>query len=199
MMKKILRATSAALAIGILGFALTGCGGAKLSPKIQQSFDKKEEMYTQRNMFISSLGRYGQRMLETTNYGNGEVIPVNTKVKFKDVNSKQMSFTYNGKLVILRNIPKYSNTTVEGMINRYFGPKKVNLSNFTSSERSAIKNASSKRIEVGMSKDAVLVSRGFPPSHVTPDIKSNTWKFWETRYNTILVEFKNNKVSKIVD
>ena len=200
MIKKILRVASATLAVGILGFGLVGCGGAKLSPQVQQAFEKKQEMYTQRNMFISTIGRFGQKVIDTTNYGNGVVIPVNTKVKFKDINARQMSFTYNGSMVILKNTPKYSNTNMEQMVNRYFAPKKVNLAKFTKAEREAIHNASivSDRVAVGMSKEAVLVSRGYPPAHATSSTKADTWKFWENRFNTTLIHFKNNKVVKIV-
>ena len=199
MMKKVLRVVSATLAVGILGFALTGCGGASLTPQVQQAFDKNQEMYTQRNMFISKIGRYGQKYIETTNYGNGIVIPVNTKIKFKDVNAKQMSFTYEGSLVMLQNIPKYSNTSIEQMVKRYFAPKKVNLSKFTKAEREAINSGGilESRIAVGLSKEAVLVSRGYPPSHATSSVKANTWKFWEHKFNTTLVHFKDNKVVKI--
>ncbi|MCW8838453.1 MAG: hypothetical protein OQJ77_01685 [Thiovulaceae bacterium] len=198
-MEKILRTISAVLAMGIIGFTLSGCGGAKLSPQVQQAFEKKQEMYTQRNMFISTIARFGQKIIDTTNYGNGIVIPVNTKVKLKDVNAKQISFTYNGNLVILRNIPKYSNTTIDQMVKRYFAPNKVNLAKFSKKERDAINNGSviESRVVVGMSKDAVLVSRGYPPTHATPSIKSDTWKFWEHKFNTTLVQFKDDKVVKI--
>lgn len=201
MMKKIIRVISATLAVGILGFGLSGCGGAGLTPQVQKAFDTKQEMYTQRNMFISTIGRFGQKIIDTTNYGNGIVIPVNTKVKFKDINAKQMSFTYNGSLVILRNIPKYSNTNMDQMVKRYFAPKKVNLAKFTKKERDAINKGGvmDSRVAVGMSKEAVLVSRGYPPSHATSSIKSDTWKFWEHKFNTILVQFKDNKVVKIIN
>jgi hypothetical protein len=200
MMKKVLRIISATIAVGVLGFTLVGCGGAKLSPQIKQAFDKNKVMYTQRNMFISTIGRFGQKFIETTNYGNGIVIPVNTKVKLKDINSRQMSFTYNGTMVMLKNIPKYSGTSMEQMVNRYFGPKKVNLSKFTKKEREAIKAGGvvDSRVTVGMSKDAVLVSRGYPPSHATAGIESNAWKFWESKFNTTLINFKDNKVIKII-
>jgi len=223
-MKNTLRVLSATLAALILSFGLVGCGGASLSPKVQDAFNNKREMYTQRNMFISKYDRYGQKFVETTNYGNGVMIPVNTKVRFKDVNSKQMSFTYKGNLVMLRNIPKYSGTNVEEMINRYFGPKKVNLSKFTRLEKDAIlskkettipggvhvspfgvhksgpvTSLSASKIVVGMSKEAVLVSRGYPPVHATSSLKSDKWKYWETKFNTRIVEFKNDKVSNIIE
>lgn len=200
MVKRTLKWSGLIIASIILVLGFSGCGGAKLSPAVEKAFNSKQEMYTKRNMFISKFGRYGARFIETTNYGNGQMIPVNTKVKFKDVNKKQMAFTYDGNLVMLQNIPKYSSTTIDQMVKRYFSPKKVDLGKFTKLEREAIASGSSaSKVVVGMSKEAVLVSRGYPPTHATMSPKANTWKFWESKFNTRLIEFKNNKVVRIIE
>ncbi|MBF0265897.1 MAG: SHOCT domain-containing protein [Gammaproteobacteria bacterium] len=47
----------------------------------------------------------------------------------------------------------------------------------------------------GMSKDAVLISYGYPPEHQTPTLKSNSWKYWASRTGRYSVEFNHsNKV-----
>jgi len=200
MVSRTLKWASLIIASIVLSFGFSGCGGAKLSPAVEKAFNSHQEMYTKRNMFISKYGRFGTRIIQTTNYGNGQVIPVNSKVKLKDVNSKQVSFIYDGSVIILQNIPKYSGTTIDQMVKRYFSPKKVDLSKFTKLEMEAIKSPTSAgRVVVGMSKEAVLVSRGYPPTHATISPKSNTWKYWESKFDTRLVEFKDNKVVRIIE
>jgi len=226
MVKNIMKWPSLIIAMIVLGVGFSGCGGAKLSPAVEKAFDTHQVMYTKRNMFISKFGRYGARFIETTNYGNGQMIPVNTRVNFKDINKKQMSFTYDGGTVMLQNIPKYSNTTMDQMVKRYFGTKPIDLSKFTKLEQDAIKSGysaggtsggvvitpfgihassgaassmSASKVVVGMSKAAVLVSRGYPPTHATSSTKSNSWKYWESKFNTRIIEFKNNKVVRIID
>ena len=226
MVKKILKWPSLVIALVIFGLGFSGCGGSGLSPNVATAFDTKQDMYVQRNMFISGFGRYGQRYIETTNYGNGEMIPVNSRVTFKDINSRQMSFIYNGRTIILKNIPKYSNTTMDQMVQRYFSANEVNLDIYTKDERKAIltEEASmvgsagsvrvtpfgihsvvpistvvASKIFVGMSKEAVLISRGYPPTHATSSINSNRWKYWDAKHDARIIEFKDNKVSNIID
>ncbi len=200
MITKTIKWATLIIASIALSIGFSGCGGAKFSPAVKKAFDTNQEMYTQRNMFITKFGRYGSKFIETTNYGNGQMIPVNTKVTFKDINNKQISFTVDGNLVMLQNIPKYSSTTMDQMVNRYFSSKKVDLSKFKKLEKKAITSSSlASKVVIGMSKEAVLVSRGYPPTHATMSPKSNTWKFWESKFNTRLIEFKDNKVIRIIE
>ena len=50
-----------------------------------------------------------------------------------------------------------------------------------------------------MSKKAVLVALGHPPAHATPSLESDEWKYWKSRWNTMIVIFKNGKVAAIRD
>ena len=50
-----------------------------------------------------------------------------------------------------------------------------------------------------MTKEGVKYAIGFPPEHKTPDLSGNEWRYWENRFNTFKVNFKNNKVSNIID
>ena len=190
---------AAAVAVG-LGFAISGCGGGSVSPAHQEAVAQKQTMTVQRN-FWWGPGRWpGMKVSYTTNYKMGPMIPVNAKVTLEAINKNQVSFQYNGNLVILRNMPQHSNTTMDQMMDRYFGTKNVDLSKFTKLERDNIKKGT---IAVGMSKDAVLIARGYPPSHKTPSLDADTWQYWKFQAgytsDTILVHFKNGKVSGFTD
>ncbi|MDA3915995.1 MAG: SHOCT domain-containing protein [Deltaproteobacteria bacterium] len=54
------------------------------------------------------------------------------------------------------------------------------------SEKTAIKQGI---IVDGMSKEAVLVSYGPPPEHVTPSLDNEQWKYWIDKRKTQLVRF----------
>jgi hypothetical protein len=43
------------------------------------------------------------------------------------------------------------------------------------------------KIMVGMTKEQVIVSLGYPPAHQTPSLDSPQWKFWHTRVGTFVV------------
>lgn len=181
--------------IGLMGMGLGGCGGAGVTPEHQKQVDEHAQMNTQVGMFAQGSG------INTLNYTLGFPIPVNSVVFYEDINSKQLAFSYNDKRYYLRNNPRYSKTNMDQMMDRYFGPQKVDLSAFTEAEQKAIK---ANKAEVGMSKEAVILAIGYPPAHVTPDWKNmDDWKYWKFQHgyaqDTIIYHFKDNKLSSIED
>ena len=173
-----------------LSFIISGCGGAKLAPEVAEIINNQATMYTTRNMHYN-IARKGQKLVETTNYQVGFLIPVNSKVTMQSANAKQIVFLYEGNEIILRNTPKYTGVGISEILQQYFSSKKVDLAKFTKDEQKAISNAG---LVKGMSKAAVLVSLGTPPAHQTPRLDSDSWKFWKDRWTTFLVTFKNGKV-----
>lgn len=185
-MKKVL---SALVALVGLSFLLSGCGGAKLSPEVQKTFDDNAKLYTTRNMHYN-VSRH-QSIVETTNYQTGILVPINSEVTMSAVNSKYITFMHKGQEVILRNNPKYTGVGIGEIAKTYFSSKKVNLSKFTKAEQKAIRLA---QVKNGMSKKAVALSLGTPPAHVTTSLEVDQWKFWKSRWSTFFVTFENNKV-----
>ena len=63
-------------------------------------------------------------------------------------------------------------------------------------ERSLV---SQGRLREGMSKEAVLLARGYPPVHHTPSTAANTWTYWVGRFEKRRIEFEQGRVVRIVD
>ena len=97
---------------------------------------------------------------------------------------------------VLTNIPKYSLVDTETLFADYFAKEdtKPNKYKFNGNEKENISNGT---IEEGMSKDAVIMSYGYPPKHKTPALSSNIWTYWDARATRKVVTFKDNKVKKI--
>jgi len=181
--------------IGLMGMGISGCGGAGVTPAHQKQVEEHAQMTTQVGMFAQGSG------INTLNYTLGFPVPVNSIVFYEDINSKQLAFSYNDKRYYLRNSPRYSKTNMDEMMDRYFATNKVDLSGFTEQEQTMIKKG---KVEVGMSKEAVILALGYPPAHVTPDWKGmDEWKYWKFQrgyaQDTILYHFKDNKISSIQD
>jgi len=164
---------------------LAGCAGKSPIPQ-----KEGKTAVTQINMW-SYKGK-----LETTHYAVDTLIPVNSEVQIMDTSSKTITFRVvdTGMEVTLVNKQKYTGMGIDGIYDRYFGDSKVNLSKFNDLEREAIENG---RVVPGMSKDAVLVARGYPPAHRTPSLESDSWRYWQSRFNTIVVNFEDGKVVNI--
>ena len=180
--------------IGFMALGMGGCGGAAVSPEHAKQVEQHAQMYTQVGMHAQGSS------INTLNFTLGFPIPANSVIFYEDVNSKQIAFTYNDQRYYLRNNPRYSKTTMDQMLDRYFGTKKVDLSKFTPQEQKAIKAA---KVEVGMSKEAVILAIGYPPAHTTPSLQQDEWKYWKFQHgyaqDTIIYHFKDNKVSSIQD
>jgi len=43
------------------------------------------------------------------------------------------------------------------------------------------------KVAIGMSKQEVLVSLGYPPAHQTPSLDASQWKYWYTGFGSFLV------------
>jgi len=67
------------------------------------------------------------------------------------------------------------------------------LSGLSAAELAAVKAG---RIEVGMSKKAVLLAVGYPPAHES-SISSDSWLYWQSRFNKQRIEFVNDRVSAV--
>lgn len=216
-MSKFSKLLSLLLLISI-SLSFNGCGGAKLTPAAKQAFATKQTMYAQRNMHFM-YGSYAKKIVNVSNYSQGTMIPVNSKITLKDVNARQFSFHYNGQVYVLLNNVKYSGLDISGVLNRYFSEKPVDLSKFTATERKVIAKPEGTKSPVtyipsafvprsiggwgpttitkGMSKEAVLVARGYPPVHGTASTSLNAWKYWEDSGTTTIITFANNKVVSV--
>jgi hypothetical protein len=41
-----------------------------------------------------------------------------------------------------------------------------------------------------MTKEQVLMARGYPPAHETPSLDLDTWKYWSSRFVTQTIAFE---------
>lgn len=191
-MTRIVRMALAAALAGLLAACAGngGAGGSGGGAAIEGVAGKT--VYTQRNLWVIS----GEH--ETTNYRRGEMIPVNSKVRIDGTGRRTIQATVleSGRSITVINVAKYTKKDIRGIYDRYFAVSPVDMSRFGADERRAIKAG---RVERGMSKDAVLIARGYPPAHETPSTEQDEWRYWKGSYNTVLVRFDNDRVSSIKD
>lgn len=179
----------------LMTFVFTGCGGGAASPAVASAMASNQVLYTQTGMWYEQNHR-GVNIASGTNYKGGVYIPVNTKVTVLDTTRYGALISVNGINVELHNVTKYTALDNGAFIDRMLGTAPVSLSKFTDAERAAIKKGA---LVKGMSKAAVIVSRGYPPSHATPSLDGDRWRYWKNRWATMYVDFSNGKVSGFVE
>jgi outer membrane protein assembly factor BamE (lipoprotein component of BamABCDE complex) len=147
-----------------------------------------QQLYAQSNLQLQ------KGKLIPVNYRTGSMIPVGTGVKvldqgksaYKCVTSDGVEFTFVPHKQIRQPIDKTFSLFVSKEDPR---PRIEKLS---ASDQALVKKGA---LERGMSKEAVLLSIGPPPSHKTASLESSTWMYWKSKFDTFKVIFgDDNKV-----
>jgi hypothetical protein len=132
----------------------------------------------------------------TTNYRRGMLIPINTMVGIISSSRTKIRIEVaeGGQVIDVINVADYTGEDINGIFGRMFSPAPIDLSRFSDQERDLILRGEAG---VGMSREAVIMALGYPPSHKTPSLEGEVWTYWRNRFSTFVVEFGNGKVVRI--
>jgi hypothetical protein len=158
---------------------------------------------------------YDKGSIESTNYHKGVIIPLGTRVTITEVDDgfrrernalepqveQEPFIRFDGeggqpyRIVFKRKHAK-SGMTVWDLFKQYFSltDPKGEGGTFRSLTAEEQKSVMAGEIMNGMSKAAVIMAYGYPPSHKTPSLDSNTWIYWEGR-KTRTVGFVDGRVT----
>jgi hypothetical protein len=196
----------AATALALPLLALAACKGPVVPSPL-----------TGESRYLCCNMHYEKPEVTDVNYQRGALIPFGTRVQILEVRKASVKFQPEGHppmtLVMRhgRNI-----VTMDQYMDRIFvtedprlklrgkaAPpargKKGSKAARTPDTSAAIVNAiEQSTVEVGMTRDQVLMSLGYPPPHRTPSLESPTWTYWMNRWDTFTVNFDGNKVASVV-
>ncbi len=139
-------------------------------------------------------------LIYSTNYHRGGIIPVASEVKIIAKSRGKIRFQLisdNSEYVLVQNIKHTTISFSEYFDTCFTRTDPTSTKEYKKFSKMEKENIKSGKIEVGMSKEAVLMAYGYPPSHQTPRLESNVWKYWRNRFVTDSIYFTDNKVSKI--
>lgn len=172
--------------------------GIALSLTCAQAGEKAagKTIYTKVNIWYEKPDK-----IPTSNYHEGVIIPVGTKVTITGTTAEQVKFTTdkNASFTLVF-VVKHSKpgTSINDIINQYFSEQNPleseQYKKFTADEKENIRKG---EIKNGMSKEAVLMAYGYPSGNKTPGLAYDIWFYPKSRFNNISVKFENNKVVKI--
>jgi hypothetical protein len=180
------------LLIFVLGICRTGhiaLGGTGDLTPIGKTY------FTRANIWYENPGK-----ILSTNYHKGVRIPVGSKATIANFDKGVITFTVEGTGTFrLIHVPRHSTISAREFFDRYFSKGNVMapggaFHNLTPREQQNVKNGT---IAEGMSRDAVLMAYGYPPSRRNPNLNSPTWIYWYHRALTVVVHFSHDKVIKV--
>jgi len=187
----------ASLIVAALALALACKGPAVPNPMTGES------RYTCCNI------HYEKTEITDVNYLVGAVIPFGTRVQILEVRKNSVKFQPEGHppiTLVLRHGRKALG--MDEYLNRLFLREdphaKLPMSKPAKGAKAATGEAEKTRknieqgvVDVGMTRDQVLMAIGYPPAHRTPSLQSPVWTYWSNRWATFEVYFDGDKVSRV--
>ena len=180
------------LILGILIVLSNNCNSGAI--------DKNIPLYTSHNIWYEKPNN-----IKAINYKKGKMLPAGTQVDMLGfgVRKRMPYFDFKPKNidVVFRMYcdRKFQlGLSIQQLFNQTITSDNFNtLTNgLTSEEIEAIKNG---KVKKGMSKEATLISIGYPPRHRTNTTSSNIWVYWQDWHTTFTVKFKDNIVIEDVN
>lgn len=129
----------------------------------------------------------------TTNYARGSLVPINTPVKVLAMSGDKLvikRLDTNAEIKV-ENVKKYTGKTIEEIARLMLAEEKTPVDKLNPILATAIRSGEMRK---GMSKEQVLMARGFPPAHETPSVESDRWVYWSSRFIKQTLLFANGRL-----
>ncbi len=130
-----------------------------------------------------------------TNYSRGTLIPINTEVELIRVKSDtfRIRIAEMGILVDVENVEKYTGVDIRELLSRYLAEEKTRIDLYGDEAATHIRAGI---MRLGMTKDQVILTRGYPPSHRTASLDLDVWVYWSSRFVQLTIVFENGRLSE---
>ena len=130
-----------------------------------------------------------------TNYSRGVLVPINTPVKIDTIKSDSITLhriDTNDKLTV-KNVDKYTLKSMAEYARLLFSDVQTPLERLPEDLAAEIRRGEMRK---GMTKEQVLMARGYPPAHETPSIDGDRWVYWSSRFVKLTILFSNGRLSE---
>ncbi|MEZ4385892.1 MAG: hypothetical protein R3A79_31525 [Nannocystaceae bacterium] len=188
--------TLATVALVSSSFAI-GCRPPDVQPDPNAAHPLRAsaEVYT-----LVNLHPDDDRELSSVNYlDDEELLPLCTPIRVTFLNTEILRFTVlsSGKEYTFEFHDTMKESPGENVA-KFFGTEcdAAVVASLPEIDQQGIREG--KALE-GMSKQGVLLAIGYPPEHRTPSLDGDTWRYWESKLDTLDVIFENGVVVKIDD
>ena len=153
----------------------------------------EDSIYYTRVGFFHEKGTH-----KTTNYLRGFFVPINTEVKIlkKTQRSIYLRIVDRDEEIRIANLQGHSGEKIDAIFERMFSLNETDLTSYSSEQ---VERIMAGVFELGMTKEEIILAIGYPPKHRTSSLVSNKWRYWESRFDTVLLHFKSGVLEHIDD
>lgn len=182
-MKKLhTQKTSSFLILFLLAlFAAGPLFGASPSIGYFDTIKKDPDPVAGKTYYMRHCIKYENDEHVTTNYWRGSLLPINTKVTLVSIGSDSMTLKIveTGGHVRIVNKKSYSKKSIREIAKNMLAPKAVPIEKF---DKDVVAKILSGDVSRGMTKEQVIMSRGYPPGHKTSSLSDSRWHYWSSRF-----------------
>lgn len=173
---------------GLVSSALAGGSAAFADAVAKSAYPEAGKEYYARHCFMYEDGTH-----ITTNYWRGTLVPINAKITVVVATPSKLvlKIEETGETVKVDNAAKYTKCDMREISRRMLSADPIDLDDCDEDMANAIRSGT---MRLGMTKDEVLMARGFPPAHKTPSLTGDRWQYWSSRYAVHTLVFADGKL-----
>lgn len=188
-------AAAPAVSSGSNGGSTIGAGAGVFWQDFPSLMPAKASVTIGKDYFTRYTFREEKNEHKTTNYGRGSVVPINTPVKLVSMSGSKLILIRldNSQEIKVENEDKHTKKSINEIAALLLSTEKTPIEKLPDEVASAIVNGEMRK---GMTKELVLLARGYPPAHETPSIDSNRWVYWSSRFVKQTVVFVNGRLTE---
>jgi hypothetical protein len=177
------------LVILVLG-SVMGCRAA-VPPQVLQQYQGRT-FYTCCNI------RYEGQDINDANYQVGAILPFGSQAQVQAMRGRSVTFLADGRTLTLTQSYGTAQESFEAYLAKILVSEDPRV-RFASWPKGVQEAVSAGHVEKGMTREQVLMSLGYPPTHRTPSLNDRQWTYWYNRWVTFQVVFDDaGKVDQIV-
>ena len=169
------------IALLVAAVLVTGCS-AQVSPEVLRAWQSTPR-YTCCNMHYEHPAG-----MTDANYFVGTLLPAGTPVTIEEVRARSLTFRADGTAFTIEQAYGTDQESGDQYFRKLFveTDPRARIASYPAAVQQAITDG---RVEVGMTREQVLLSLGYPPTHRTPSLDMSTWIYWYNRWFTYQVQF----------
>lgn len=148
------------------------------------------QTYYTRFTFHDEDGEYN-----TTNYTRGGLVPINTAVTLIEMSGDEMRLKLNdsGRRITVKNKEKYTKKSLPEFARLLLAAESTPLDKLPPEVAKAVREG---ELHKGMTKELVLMTRGYPPAHETPSTDGDRWVYWSSRFIKMTILFTDGRLTE---
>lgn len=131
----------------------------------------------------------------TTNYARGNIVPINTPVKLISMSGSKMTVRRldTNQEIKVENPDKFTKKSIPEIASLLLAAEKTPIDKLPEEVAAAVRNGDLRK---GMTREVVLLTRGYPPAHETPSIEGDRWVYWSSRFVKQTIVFINGRLTE---